>query len=72
MGTITIKINERNSLGKAIKKLIESSAKESSAVEIIEPPKSNKYKKEFVKKILDADIHDKRIRINTSRLWENI
>ncbi|GMV77588.1 MAG: hypothetical protein AMXMBFR79_07230 [Chitinophagaceae bacterium] len=48
MATLTVKINERSNLGKAIAELLRSSAKESKAVEIIEEQESP-YNPEFVK-----------------------
>jgi hypothetical protein len=71
MATFTLKINERSSLGKAIMELLRSSAKESKAVEFIEPAEKN-YNQDFVNKVLKSDKSDKRVRIRTEKLWESI
>lgn len=71
MTTLTIKINERKGLGKAIMDLLRSSAKESNLVEFVETS-DKEYNQEFVKKVLKSDKHDKRVRIKTEKLWESI
>ena len=38
MATITVKINERSSMGKAIMELLKSTAKEKNIIEIVENP----------------------------------
>ncbi len=72
MTTLTVKINERNSLGRAIMELLRSTAKESKAVKLIETEEESPYNPEFVEKVLKADKYDKRIQINTEDLWESI
>lgn len=69
MSTITIKINERTSTGKVIKKMILALIN-TPEVEIIE--EKNPYNPEFVKKILNSHKNDKRTRIDPDKLWENI
>ncbi|MBX3163102.1 MAG: hypothetical protein KF900_01360 [Bacteroidetes bacterium] len=71
MTTLTIKINERKGLGKAIMDLLRSSAKESNVIEFVETS-DKEYNQEFVKKVLKSDKHDKRVRIKTEKLWESI
>ncbi len=72
MTTLTVKINERSSLGKAIMELLRSSAKESKAVELVETDEKKAYSKSFVNKVLSSDKNDKRIKIKTQQLWESI
>jgi hypothetical protein len=72
MTTLTVKINERSSLGKAIMELLRSSAKESKAVELVETDEKKAYNKGFVNKVLSSDKNDKRIKIKTQQLWESI
>jgi hypothetical protein len=43
-----------------------------SFVKIIQQDESDAYNPEFVKKILDADKNDKRVRINTKSVWDSI
>lgn len=71
MATLTVKINERSNLGKAIAELLRSSAKESKAVEIIEEQESP-YNPEFVKMVLKAAKSKRRTRIDSKKLWESI
>lgn len=73
MSTITLKINERNKAGKALKALIDALAgNEDAVVEIIKEDKEVTYNPDFVKKIKDSYANDKRTKINTNDLWENI
>lgn len=69
MTTITIKINERTKVGKALMTLIETFSKEEKGVEIIS---DDTYNPEFVKKVLNSHKNDKRIAIETEKLWESI
>lgn len=69
MTTITIKINERTKVGKALMTLIETFSKEKKGVEIIS---DDAYNPEFVKKVLNSHKNDKRISIQTDKLWESI
>ena len=70
MTTITIKINERTKAGKALRNLIEIFSKEKSGVEIIS--EKDHYSEEFVEKILNSHKNDKRVVIETDKLWESI
>jgi anthranilate/para-aminobenzoate synthase component I len=75
MTTLTVKINERSSIGKAIADLLRSTAKESKAVKLIEKEEKNLYSSDFVEKIKKAeeDIKNGKItRINPENVWENI
>jgi len=72
MTTLTIKINERNSLGKAIIELLRSTAKESSAIKLVETKEENSYNPEFVEKVLKAAASKKRHRIDPKNLWESL
>lgn len=70
MTTITIKINERTKAGKALRNLIEIFSKEKNGVEIIS--EKDYYNEEFVEKILNSHKNDKRVVIETDKLWESI
>jgi len=70
MTTITIKINERTKAGKALRNLIEIFSKEKNGVEIIS--EKDHYNEEFVEKILNSHKNDKRVVIETDKLWESI
>jgi hypothetical protein len=70
MSTITLKINERSNMGKALLELIRTTAKESKAVEIIE--EKSPYKPEFVKMVKKAAASKNRTRINPSNVWESL
>ena len=72
MATITVKINERSSKGKAIMELLKSTAKEKNIIEIIENPGREVYSKSFEQKVLKSDKNDNRIRIVTKDLWDSI
>ncbi len=72
MTTLTVKINERSSMGKSIMELLRTTAKESKVVKLVEEEDDEVYNEEFVNKILNADKNDKRIRIDTKKLWESI
>ncbi len=73
MTTITIKIDERTGMGKAILELIRTSARENKGIEVIDPQKkADNYNDAFVEKILHSHKNDKRIRINPEKLWESI
>jgi hypothetical protein len=72
MATLTVKINERSSIGKAIADFLRSTAKESKVVKLIEKEEKSPYNPEFVEKVLQADKYDKRYRIDTDKLWETI
>lgn len=69
MTTITIKINERTKVGKALMTLIETFSKEEKGVEIIS---DDSYDPKFVEKVLNSHRNDKRISIETDKLWESI
>ena len=70
MTTLTVKINERSSLGKAIVELLRSTAKESKAVEVVE--EKSPYNPAFVAKVLNSYKNDKRTVIKADKLWESI
>jgi hypothetical protein len=72
MATITVKINERSGIGKAIMELLISTAKEKNIIEIIDFPGKEVYSKSFEQKVLKSDKNDKRIRIETKDLWDSI
>ncbi|WP_262147636.1 DUF2683 family protein [Chryseobacterium foetidum] len=70
MTTITIKINERTKAGKTLRNLIDIFSKEKNGVEIIS--EKDNYNEEFVEKILNSHKNDKRVIIETDKLWESI
>lgn len=73
MATITIKIDERTEMGKAIPELLRTSARESKGIEVIEPhKKEDNYNDAFVEKILNSHKNDKHFRIHPEKLWESI
>ena len=72
MTTITIKINERTKVGKALMTLIETFSKEEKGVEIIS---DDSYDAKFVEKITQAeeDIKNgKTIRVDPKNIWNSI
>ncbi len=71
MTTMTVKINERSSFGKAFAELLRSTAKESKAVKVIEKEESP-YNPEFVKKVLDSYKNDKRTVVNPKDVWGSL
>ncbi len=68
METITLEINEKSTLGKAIKTMLLALVN-STDVKIIE---QEKYDEAFVDKVLNAKKNDKRTRIKSSELWQSI
>jgi hypothetical protein len=72
MTTLTVRINEKSKLGKAIVDLLHSSAKESKAVELVENSGKSPYSPEFVKMVLQASKSKQRIKVDPKNLWESI
>ena len=72
MTTLTVKINEKSKLGKAIVDLLHSSAKESKVVEVVEKAKESPYNAEFIKMVLQASKSKSRTKIDPKNLWESI
>jgi hypothetical protein len=70
MATVTVKINERSSLGKAIMDLLISSSKESNVVEFIE--EKSPYNPEFVKKIKRAQKRASYKEIDPNDVWGSL
>jgi hypothetical protein len=72
MTTLTVKINERNSLGKAIADLLRSTAKESKAVKLMEIKEESPYNAEFVAMIKEAEQRGKFREIDPNNVWESL
>jgi ribosomal protein L16 Arg81 hydroxylase len=70
METITLKINERSKAGKVFIDFMNQFIVNNKSVEIIK--EESPYNPEFVRKIINADKNDKRIRISTENIWESI
>lgn len=70
MATITLKINERSNMGKALMELIKTTAKESKAVEIVE--EKSPYNPEFVKKIKQAEKRGSYKTVNPKDVWGSL
>jgi hypothetical protein len=70
MATVTVKINERSSLGKAIMDLLISSSKESNVVEFIN--EKSPYDPEFVKKIKRAQKRGSYKEIDPNDVWGSL
>ena len=68
METITLEINEKSTLGKAIKTMLLALVN-TTDVKIID---QDKYDEAFVEKVLNAKKNDKRTRIKSSELWQSI
>jgi hypothetical protein len=72
MTTVTIQINERSRLGKAIMELLRSSAKESNAIKLVEAEEEQPYNPKFVEMVLKASAGKNRTTIDPNNLWESI
>lgn len=73
MATFRFRIDERTRMGKAILELLRSTAKESSAIELIDNTEAqDNYKEDFVKMVLVASESKNRTRIDPNNLWESI
>lgn len=70
MATVTVKINERSKLGKAIMDLLISTSKESDAVEFVE--QKSPYNPEFVKKIKQAQKRGVYREIDPKDVWGSL
>jgi len=71
MATITLKINQRTSYGKALWELIKVGINEKKGVE--EVKEKSPYNPEFVKQVLDAYKNDKRYEVkDVEALWESL
>jgi ribosomal protein L16 Arg81 hydroxylase len=70
METITLKINEKSKAGQVFINFINQFIVNNKSVEIVK--EESPYNPEFVKKVINADKNDKRIRINTENIWESI
>lgn len=67
MTTITLKIDDKNKEAKALLEYL----KKLSYVEV-KNEDTEEYSPEFVKKVLDSHRNDKRITVDTDKLWQSI
>jgi hypothetical protein len=72
MATITLKINERTKAGKAFMALVDLFSSENKGIEIIEKSEDSPYNPEFVEKVLNSHKNDKRVTIESGKLWDSI
>ncbi|RYF15247.1 MAG: hypothetical protein EOO42_17250 [Flavobacteriales bacterium] len=70
MTTITLKINERSSYGKAILELIKVGIDEKKGVEMVEEEKS--YNPKFVKMVKDSAASKERYEIDPNDIWGSL
>jgi anti-sigma28 factor (negative regulator of flagellin synthesis) len=73
MKTLTVQINERSKIGKAILDLLISTSKETKAINVVE--EESIYNPKFVEKIKKSqqEIKDGKYKvIDTNNLWESI
>lgn len=70
MTTITLKINERSSYGKAILELIKVGIDEKKGVEMVEEEKS--YNPKFVKMVKDSAASKERYEVDPNDIWGSL
>ena len=71
MATITLKINEKTTAGKAIKKMLLALVT-MPEVEIIKEEKEEYYNPEFVKMIKKSAASKKRYKVDTDDIWGSL